>query len=401
MHWLKKTYCRVYQAAFHAALPLLPYREPEILPDIAAVAHILQQKQNKKVLIVTGPSICKRPYFQTLTYALKQNGIDYAVYSKTSANPTVQNVYEGKALYIEAQCDSLIAFGGGSPIDCAKAIGACIAYPKRELQKLKGNLRVRKRIPLLIAIPTTAGSGSETTLTAVITDEQTHHKYTVNSFPLIPHYAVLDPSVTFTLPQHLTATTGMDALTHAVEVCIGRSTTKHTKEMATNAVKLIFANLETAYQHPTNRKARAAMLQASYLAGCAFSKSYVGYVHAIAHSLGGKYNLAHGFTNAVLLPQLLESYGKAVYRPLSELAIAVGIADTTDTSQHAAEKFISAIRKMNERMQIPAVIHGVSPADIPQMAAHADKEANPLYPVPVLWDQKELMAIYEKATVEN
>lgn len=281
-------------------------------------------------------------------------------------------------------------------MDCAKAVGARIAYPKKTLDQLKGLLRVWRKLPTLIAIPTTAGTGSEVTVTAVITDREKKHKYTMNNFTMIPRYAVLDPEVTFTLPPHLTATTGMDALTHAVEAYIGGSTTRETRKHARKAVKLVFENIETAYKNPTNYEARKNMLYASHLAGISFSKSYVGYIHAVAHSLGGQYNTPHGLANAVLMPIVLESYGKCVYKKLHQLAIVAGISTEEDSDQEGAELFISAIRTLNRIMNIPETLSGIQEEDIKSMAKHAEKEANPLYPVPTLLTAKELEQFYIK-----
>lgn len=210
-------------------------------------------------------------------------------------------------------------------MDCAKAVGARAAYPKKTISKMKGMLKVLLPLPTLIAIPTTAGTGSETSLAAIITDSEEHHKYALMSFPLIPHYAVLDPELTYSLPKGLTATTGMDALTHAVEAYIGRSTTKETRRLSLDAVKLVFENIEAAYQDGKNHAARKNMLHAAYKAGVAFSKSYVGYIHAVAHSVGGQYGTPHGLANAVIMPYVLEAYGKTVYKKLHKLGIAAGI----------------------------------------------------------------------------
>lgn len=260
---------------------------------------------------------------------------------------------------------------------------------------MKGILKVRKKLPLLIAIPTTAGTGSETTLAAVITDAETRHKYAINDFPLIPKYAVLDPKVTLSLPPSITATTGMDALTHAVEAYIGRSTTYHTRRDALHAVQLIFENIDTVYADGRNVNARRDMLHASFYAGCAFTKSYVGYVHAVAHSLGGEYNVPHGLANAIILPMILESYGKCIHNKLHKLAIAAGIADKKMSDAEAAERFISAIKDMKHRFDIPDTIPEIKQEDIPRLARYADKEANPLYPVPVLMNASELELFYE------
>ena len=239
-------------------------------------------------------------------------------------------------MYLDNDCQAIIGFGGGSSMDCAKATAARIAKPHQSLAQMKGILKVHKKLPLLIAIPTTAGTGSETTLAAVITDAKTRHKYAINDFPLIPRYAVLDPKVTLSLPPFITATTGMDALTHAVEAYIGNSTTPGTRKNALDAVRLIFENLDTAYTDGQNIEARRNMLRASYFAGCAFTKSYVGYVHAVAHSLGGKYNVPHGLANAVILPMVLETYGDSITHKLRNLAVAAGLCDKNEDDKTAS-----------------------------------------------------------------
>ncbi|MBQ4598549.1 MAG: iron-containing alcohol dehydrogenase [Clostridia bacterium] len=394
MHFPYRCFCRVFQLAFRAAMPILPYREPEVFDSIEGLEPLLKKLQVQSVLLVTDPFLRSSGSTAPLEALLQKNNIRCAVYDKTCANPTVYNVEEARALYVAEKCECLIAFGGGSSMDCAKAVGARIAFPKKSLAKLKGLLRVWRKIPTLIAIPTTAGTGSEVTVTAVITDSEEKHKYTMNNFTLIPSYAVLDPRVTYTLPPSLTATTGMDALTHAVEAYIGRSTSKETRRLALEAVKLIFTNIETAYADGTNHAARENMLHAAYKAGIAFSKSYVGYIHAVAHTLGGQYNTPHGLANTVLMPIVLEAYGETVHMKLHVLGIAAGVAAESDSHKEGAEKFIAAIRQLNRNMGIPEKLTGIRKEDIPTMAAHAAKEANPLYPVPVLMDKKQLETFY-------
>ncbi len=396
MNTLKKIYCRTFQAGFRTAFPFLPYTEPKILTSVSQAAEVVKKLGVSRVMLVTDKNLRECGITKPLEDILQNNGIKCAVYDKTLPNPTVKNVEEARELYIKENCRLIIAFGGGSPIDCAKAAGARIAYPEKSLEEMKGTLRIMRQIPTLIAIPTTAGSGSEVTLTAVITNHEDSHKYTINAFPLIPSYAVLDADVTLSLPPKLTAATGMDALTHAVEAYIGQSTTEYTRKNAIQAVKLIISNIEQAYNQPHNRTARCNMLRASYLAGIAFSRSYVGYVHAVAHTLGGQYNIPHGLANAVLLPIVLEDYGDVVHIKLKELATASGIAQSSDTPAQASEKFISHIRSLNAKMDIPKKLPGIKKEDIPLMAHYADKESNPLYPVPVLMGAKELEKFYYK-----
>lgn len=286
MHTLKKLYCRCFQISFRAALPLMPYREPKLIDGFSGVPKVLRKHSITRLLLVTDPGVYSLGLTTPLEQILKKAGITCIVYKDTVANPTSANVEDAKNLYLKKHCQALLAFGGGSSMDCAKGVGARLARPNKSLAKMEGILHVMHKLPLLIAVPTTAGAGSETTLAAVITDADTHHKYAINDFSLIPHYAVLEPEVTVGLPAQLTATTGMDALTHAIEAYIGRSTTKQTREAAIEAIQLIFQYLPVAYKNGKNRTARKEMLRASYLAGTAFTKSYVGYVHAVAHSLG-------------------------------------------------------------------------------------------------------------------
>ncbi len=401
MHTLKKIYCRTFQAGFRLAMPFMPYREPKILNSTTEIIPVLQKLGITSVLLIAGKTIRKSGTTAKLEQHLAEANIKCTIYDGTCPNPTIDNVEEALALYLQEKCEALIAFGGGSSIDCAKAVGARVVYPNKTVNQMKGLLKVMKKIPTLIAIPTTAGSGSEVTVTSVITNSEAKHKYTMNSFPLIPAYAVLDPEATFTLPPHLTATTGMDALTHAVEAYIGGSTTKETRAYAKEAVKLIFENLETAYADGKNEAARRNMLRAAYIAGIAFSKSYVGYVHAVAHTLGGQYNVPHGLANAVLMPIVLDEFGETVYEKLHQLAVAGGISKESDDVTESAKKFIQEIRNMNARMNIPTGFANVVESDIPMMAKHADAEANPLYPVPKLMDAKELEKIYYKAIIKE
>ena len=394
MKTLRKIYCRTFQTGLKIALPFLPYRTPKVAGSVKALPKIIQKKNCRKVLIITDEGIRKLGLTLHLEKALTDAKIPYCIYDKTVANPTTDNVAEAVRLYRKAGCDCIIGFGGGSSMDCAKAVGACIVKPKQSLKKMKGILKVHKKLPLLMAVPTTAGTESETTLAAVITDGQTRHKYAINDFPLIPRYAVLDPGVTLGLPPFITATTGMDALTHAVEAYIGNSTTYGTQKDALLAVKLIFENIDKAYENGRDATARRNMLHASFYAGCAFSKSYVGYVHAIAHSLGGEYNVPHGLANAVILPMMLEAYGKTIHKKLAHLAIAAGLADKDTPWEEAAGRFIQAIKDMKKRFGIGDRIPEIQQKDIRKLARYADKEANPLYPVPVLMDALELEPFY-------
>ena len=395
MNCLKKAYCRIYQGVFRLAIPLLPWRKPELISGgLEKLPEFIKSKKLTNVLLVTDKGIRGLGLTTSLENGLKEAGVNCVVYDDTVPNPTIGNIEDALKLYIDNKCEAIIAFGGGSSMDCAKGVGARVARPKMPVRKMKGLLKVHKATPPIFAVPTTAGTGSETTLAAVISDPEKAEKYPINDPVLIPKYAVLDPQITVKLPPHITSTTGMDALTHAVEAYIGHSNTKETKEMAIKATKLIFDNLETAYKDGSNLEARNNMQHAAYYAGIAFTRAYVGYVHAVAHSLGAQYHIAHGLANAVILPYFLEAYGKTAYKPLAELADVVGI--TGSSREEKAKKFIEAIKQMNKDMNIPEHFPEIKEEDIAIMSKHANAEGNPLYPVPKLMDRKELAEMYRK-----
>ncbi len=395
MNIVKKVYCRVFQTAFRIAIPVLPYRNPKILHKTKDIPAIMAAVGLKRPLLVTDEAIRGLGLTKELEKCLKESGHEAAVYDRTKSNPTSAMAEEAYGIYKEQKCDCIIAFGGGSPMDCAKAVGACAAYPGKSLKKMAGILKVVKKTPAIFAVPTTAGTGSETTLSAVIVDEKTRHKYVINSFALIPSYAVLDPAVIRSLPASVASTTGMDALTHAVEAYIGRSTTKETRRDARKAVRLIFDNIRLAAAHETVRSEKS-MLVAAHLAGRAFTRSYVGYIHAVSHSLSGLYNTPHGLANAVLLPVVLEMYGPCIYKKLAQLAVCAGIGRAAEPKEELAKRMIQEIYALNEKLGIPRKLEGIREEDIDSLAAYAEKEANPLYPVPVLWDREQLKEVYRR-----
>ena len=382
-----KAYCRLYQLLLKLSIPFLPYRTPKILNSYNDISLIIKKNKLNNIFIVTGPNIYKKGLLNELENNLKQNNINYYIFNKTESNPTINNVLEAKKEYIENKCSAIIAFGGGSPMDLAKILGASIVTNK-PIYKMKGLLKIRKKLPLLIAIPTTAGSGSETTLAAVITDNN-HIKYPINDLCLIPKYVLLDYKLTLSLPKNITSTTGMDALTHAIEAYIGQSLTNETKMYSLKAIELILNNLYKAYQY-NDEEAKNNMLIASFYAGCAFTKSYVGYVHALAHAIGGKYNLPHGLLNAIILPKVLIKYNKSIYKKIVFIAKDNNIASENDNNEIAFNKFINYILELNNKMNIPTKINELNENDIHYLATLAYNEANPLYPVPKLFSIKDL-----------
>lgn len=400
MNIFKKAYCRIYQKAMKFASNFLNFRAPVLLKgedSLLKIKDILNENKKQSVLLVSDAFLSSTDYFQELVEDLEKSNIKVSIFNKVIPNPTIGNIEEGLNIYKENKCDAIIAYGGGSPIDCAKGIATRATNPKRPLPKMKGLLKVKHKPAFLIAIPTTAGTGSEATVAAVISNAKTHEKYAINDPKLIPLYAVLDPKLLVSLPGKVTSTTGMDALTHAVEAYIGGSNTKATRKEAKEAVLLIKNNLLKSYQDPTDLEARNNMQIASYKAGLAFTRAYVGYVHAIAHTLGGMYGVPHGLANAVILPHVLRKFGSTCYTRLAELADYISLTDKDKTKKEKAEAFIDFIDELNAQMNIPNKIENVIQGkDLPIMVKRAIKEANPLYPVPDLWDEKDFLEIFKE-----
>lgn len=397
---IQTPFYRIYQFGLKIAAYFLHIKEPYKVKDvgiISYVADILIREGYKHPLVVTDKGLYSLGMHKELVSSIKEKGLECSLYFDVEANPTIANVNSGLKIYKDECCDSIIALGGGSAMDCAKVIGALANNPKKKVEDLKGLLHVHKRIPYFIAIPTTAGTGSETTLAAVIVNEKTHHKYAINDPHLIPNYAVFDPELLANLPAKITSTTGMDALTHAVEAYIGHSNTRKTKRYAKDAVKLIHDNLYKSYLDGKALGLRIEMQEAAYKAGVAFTRAYVGYVHAIAHALGGKYNVPHGLANAIILPYVLEAYGKKVYRKLAQLSDEISLCEKSNSKEEKTKAFISWIRDLNKKMEIPEKF------DIPfdeiavnEMAKHAIKEGNPLYPVPKEFNLEQFKDIFKK-----
>ena len=400
---LYKAYCRSFQAVFNVGSGLLKWPRPEVVSgpgSIDKIPELLNKENVKNVMVVTGPSIGKKLAPKILS-SLDKAGIRYVLFAEVESNPTVNTVNKIQKLYLDNSCEGFIALGGGSPMDAAKGAAARVVRPKAKVGQLAGLLKVLKKIPPFIAVPTTAGTGSETTIAAIITDSDTHHKYAIMDLNLVPHYAVLDPELTRELPPKVTAATGMDALTHALEAYTNINyNTEETIRAAEEAVVGIFRYLERAYRDGNDMEARTQMLMASFKAGFAFTHACVGNVHAIAHTLGGLYNTPHGLANAVILPIVLEDYGDAIYEKLAHMAELTGVKDSGSTEEKA-KAFIAEIRAMNRRMEIPTGFDFIREEDIPQMITWALAECNPFYPVPVIYDRERCEKVIRRIIRET
>ena len=395
---MKYLYYRSVQAILRLASRFISFAFPKLISGVDSlvqVGNLCHEYQLTHVLVVSDQTLMRLNLGQLMFNALDEAKIKYTIYDQTQVNPSVENVEEALKLYHQAQCQGIIAFGGGSPMDCAKAVAARLARPNRSLRQMRGLLRVRKRGVVLFAIPTTAGTGSETTVAAVINDTQHREKYAISDPCLLPHVAILDPQLIMNLPPLLSAATGMDALTHAIEAYLGQSNTLETKGLALEAIHLIYQHLVPSIHHPQVLEHRMGMQRAAFLAGKAFTQAYVGYVHALAHGLGAFYGVPHGIANATLLPHVLRSYGTCINKKLSEMAQVTGLTLTDEPDQNA-ELMIQSIETMNQNLSLPTHIEGILDEDIEDLIRHAFKEAHPWYPVPRFLDRQELYSIYKQ-----
>lgn len=394
---------RTFQFVFNIGARVMPWRKAKPVKGAGAIKRIpdiLTTEGVSKVMVVTDPGLMAAGVAPKIIEVLEEAGMPYSLFSEVQPNPTVDTVNKIFDQYQAEGCNGFVAIGGGSSMDAAKAAAGRVKRPHKSVQQLKGLFKVLGRIAPFIAVPTTAGTGSETTIAALITDSATHHKYSIMDLSLIPHYAILDPELTLGLPPHITSTTGMDALTHAVEAYLCWTyTTKESRQFSLDATEEIMNNLELVYEDGSNIAAREAMLDAAYRAGFAFTRAGVGNVHAIAHTLGGLYNTPHGLANAVILPIVLEDYGEAAHEKLARLARVSGLAEDSTPDAEAAETFINHIKKLNELMDIPSGFDFIKDEDIEQMITWALKETNPLYPVPVIYDRARCREVIEKIRI--
>ena len=388
---------RVRQAIFSPIQKTQLYMQPRMIKGEHALldlVDVLKEKHLTHYMIVTTPGFIKRGTLQSFFEALTQNDIQYSIFHDVKPDPEISDVEKLKEMFIKDGCQALIAIGGGSAIDCSKAALACVPMKNLDVKTVLHTGRVSKQLPLLIAVPTTAGTGSEVTAGAVITDPIKKRKYALSHLFLIPKYAVLDSSLLTSLPAKMTAYSGMDALTHAIEAYINCFNNRKTNESALCAIKSIFQYLVPSFEDGLNKHYRLELLEASYNAGVAISNNYVGYVHAIAHGIGGMYHLQHGMINAIILPIVLEEYGDAVVGKLAKIADVVGITGATD--QDKSKQFIQKLKDLNQIFSIPTSIPEIQEEDIHYLATGAEKEGNPTYPTPVTWNVAQFEKVIRK-----
>jgi alcohol dehydrogenase class IV len=351
----------------------------------------------KRVMIVTDAVLVKLGLVEPLRSALAAQGIDVAVHDGITPDPTYPVLQAGYEAVRAHRSDAILAVGGGSAIDAAKVIGAMAATGKSPA-RLIGMLKVSKPMLPLFAIPTTAGTGSEVTVAAVVTDPVKHEKAAVIDPKLVPLAAALDAGLMRGMPKPITAATGMDALTHAVEAYLNRWPHAETAQHCTAAVRMVFGNLQRAYDHGDDLQAREAMALASFYAGLAFTKAYVGYVHAFSHKIGGMYGVPHGLANAITLPYVLDFLKDepSARDRLAELALVIGAGKDGDPQEALAQRFIDRVRELNRAVGIPEKMSSLRPADVPEIARAAMIEASRDYPVPKAMALAESEALLQR-----
>ena len=326
----------------------------------------------QKVSLITDPGIIKAGLLDKITSILKEEKLLYNVFDGVDPNPKDRNVERGAQVVRSFEADAMVAVGGGSVIDCAKAIGVLVSHDGKRIKDFEGKTAVKKPILPFIAIPTTAGTGSEVTFSAVITDRENNYKMTVRSPFMAAKVALLDPKLTVTVPPHITASTGMDALTHAIEAYTVKVSEPISDALALYAIELITNNLVNAVKNGENINARACMLVGSLLAGMAFSHSDVGSVHCMAEALGGVYDAPHGVCNAVLLPYVMEYNAEFCLERYARIAQAMG--EIFDTMEEGAMKAVERVKKLSVDVGLPSFKSlGVKEEDLEKLADMAAK----------------------------
>ncbi len=379
----------------------------KFMPDKVPVTFIGTQSSDElcksighvcpgKVLVVTDAVLVEIGLIARVTESLRAAGLDWSVYSGVEPDPTTAQVEAGLEQLHQEGCKAVLAVGGGSSMDAAKLIAAK-ATNSVPFSKLEGMMKVKRAPMPLFAIPTTAGTGSEVTIVAVVSDPETHQKKFFMDGKLIPSMTALDPSLMTGLPAPLTAATGMDALTHAVESYLSRTATPTTQDYATTSIRLVFDHLPTACSDGSNLEARKAMALASYYGGLAFTRTSVGYVHAIAHTFGAFYRTPHGLANAIALPHVLEFSKPNIEEPLAKLAELIGSGGTSDREK--AGQFIDAVRGLMAKIDIPPTLEALVDADVSAIAAQAVGEAHLNYPVPRYMSQPQCEAMLRQMIV--
>jgi alcohol dehydrogenase class IV len=362
---------------------------------LASTGSYARQFAAEKVMLVTDEGVLGAGWAQKVAASLEKEGLATEIYSNVSPNPRDYEVMEGAEIFLKTGCDLLVAVGGGSPIDCAKGIGI-VSSNEQHILEFEGVDRVPVPGPPLICVPTTAGSAADISQFSIICDSSRRVKIAIISKSLVPDLSLIDPGTTTTLPQRLTAETGMDALTHAIEAYVSNASSPITDINAIKAVSLIRDHLEPALNHPLDMDHRSAMMLASLLAGLAFSNASLGLVHAMAHSLGGRYDLSHGESNAILLEPVVDFNFDHAREKYCDLALAMGLEPFQDPTE-TRQKLVETLTDFRKRMGITTRLShlGISKEALPALADFAMTDpcivTNPVMPT-----KREIEEIYAR-----
>lgn len=397
-----KPFLRIFKIIMANSMYLIPWQESTVIQGPGSVKQLpgfIRKKGLKKPLVVTDEILMNMKLLKGLFAGFDAIGMPYAVYDGVQPNPSIRNIEDAYALYVKERCDAIVGFGGGSSMDTAKVVAGRVVRPGRTAKQLGGYFKVMlpfpKRMPRIFCVPTTAGTGAETTSAAVVTDPAKDIKYTVNDFLIHPHYIALDPELTLGLPPFFTAITAMDALSHSVEGYIGGGHCRRSDEYTEKAVKMIFDNIERVHKNGKDIEARTQMLTASYYAGIVLNRALTGYVHPFAHKIGGKYHLPHGRVIGACMPLVFEFYGARVHKRLGRLADVIGAAKPGMDDAQKAAAFIQAIRDYNAKYGIGATIPEIQEADFREIASSIHWECVP-YPVPKIMTTEDVFGILRK-----
>lgn len=350
----------------------------------------------RRLLVVTDRPLRELGLVDRATAELASAGVEYAVFDGVEPDPTFGQVQAGVAAWREHGAEAVLAVGGGSSMDAAKIIAAA-ATSDKDPREWVGFAKIRHAVPPIYAIPTTSGTGSEATIGSVLSDDETHEKAVISARQLLPAAVALDPDLLMGLPVPITAATGLDALTHAVEayICVWDRGTS--RQHAAAAVRLIFRHLENACRDGSDREARESLSLAAYYAGIAINQVNVGNVHAIAHQLGGKYGIPHGVANSLVLPHVLEFTFEETRGRLAELAELAGVADPAAGEEANARAFIAAVRDLRRKVGLPESSEKIRPEDYDYLCELALKECE-AYPVPRMLDRDGTLGILREIT---
>ncbi|MEZ8142935.1 iron-containing alcohol dehydrogenase [Enterovibrio sp. FF113] len=387
-----------YMKALKVAARVIPIPRPTLFAGADSTEQLCEAiglMNLGKLLIVTDQPLVDVGIVEKVEAHLSRFGVSFVRYASVTPDPTYPMAEEGRDMYFREQCAGILAIGGGSPMDCAKVIAARVTN-KKSIRKLAGILRVWRTPAPLFVIPTTAGTGSEVTVAAVISDPFTHQKTPLMDPKLVPLMAALDPVLMTGLPPSVTAATGMDALTHAVEAYLSVNATTETDGYVNAAIKLISNNLVPAYKDGHSLKVRLNMSMASYYAGLAFTKASLGYTHAIAHNLGAKYGTPHGLANALALPHVLRFSLPSATSRMADLAHMAGVGDATWDDATNAHAFVTYIVSLQDALSLPKTLAEIQTSDVAIIAKNAIQEAKWNYPVPRYATQKECEQMIEK-----